>query len=313
METSRPGESPAPRRRPSRWWYVLFAVVVVAFGLVLLREDRRSILYSEFLGGLAQGRVSGPVIVGEHTVSGYLRQAGGERVAFVTAPPPGTDVVPLLQQAKVEDYTGSGEAGWNDVLPLMAGSLVLLGLFALLMMRSRGAGTIVSPMPFIRHRARFHSEKDTMITFKDVAGVDEAVEEVREVVEYLRHPGRFQALGGRVPRGVLLVGMPGTGKTLLARAVAGEASVPFLSISGADFVEMFAGVGAARVRSLFGKAKEVAPCIVFIDELDALGKVRGAGAGGGSDEREQTLNQLLVAMDGFSPNAGVIVLAATNR
>jgi cell division protease FtsH len=219
-------------------------------------------------------------------------------------------VGPLLD-GKVE-YTGATSADVWRWLPWLAAPIVLLLVLWVLAMRGQG-GANLSALHFGRHRARIHAEKDTQVTFDDVAGVDEAVEEVREIVEYLKAPQKFQALGGRVPKGVLLVGMPGTGKTLLARAVAGAAGVPFLSISGADFVEMFVGVGAARVRDLFRRAKELTPCIVFIDELDALGKARGAGATGGSEEREQTLNQLLVEMDGFEPNSGVIVLAATNR
>jgi len=244
--------APAPSlRRPSRWWYALFAAVVgVAVAWLLLRPHASPPTGSWHLGPLAFG------------------------------------------------------------LLLALAAAAFAGLLVLVRLRG-GAGE--SGPTFSRQRARIEAEVDTNVTFRDVAGIDDAVEEVREVVDYLRAPEKFQALGGRVPKGVLLVGMPGTGKTLLARAVAGEASVPFLSISGADFVEMYVGVGAARVRELFARAKELKPCIVFIDELDALGKARGGIGGGGTDEREHTLNQLLVEMDGFKPASGVIVLAATNR
>jgi cell division protease FtsH len=168
-------------------------------------------------------------------------------------------------------------------------------------------------MGFGKSRARLLTEKHGRVTFNDVAGIDEAKEELQEVVEFLKHPQKFQQVGGRIPKGVLLVGPPGTGKTLLARAIAGEANVPFFTISGSDFVEMFVGVGASRVRDMFEQAKKHAPCIVFIDEIDAVGRHRGAGLGGGNDEREQTLNQLLVEMDGFEANEGVILIAATNR
>ena len=190
----------------------------------------------------------------------------------------------------------------------MTGLLVMLFIF--MIRRMGGAG---SPMAFGRSRGKLFAQEDIEITFEDVAGIDEAVDELREVVEFLKTPEKYQMLGGRIPKGVLLVGPPGTGKTLLAKAVAGEAGVPFFSLSGSDFVEMFVGVGAARVRDMFQQAEQKAPCIIFIDELDALGKTRGSGNIGGHDEREQTLNALLVEMDGFNSNSGVIVMAATNR
>jgi cell division protease FtsH len=189
--------------------------------------------------------------------------------------------------------------------------LVLVGLW-MLMLRQAQSGSNQA-MSFGKSRARLHTETKTRVTFDDVAGVDEAKEELEEIIEFLRHPEKFQALGAKIPRGVLLLGPPGSGKTLLAKAVAGEAGVPFFSISGSEFVEMFVGLGASRVRDLFEQAKKSAPCLVFIDEIDAVGRQRGAGLGGGHDEREQTLNQLLVEMDGFDPNAGIIVIAATNR
>ncbi len=300
----------AKPRRPARWWYAVFVLLVGGIAAVIWSGGERRIPYSEFERLVQERKITGVVKVGETRVRGTMLE-GKTEVAFETLPPPETKVAALLSEAKVE-YTGAGTTDIWRYLPWLVVPLVVLALFWAFAMRGQG-GANLSALQFGRHRARIHAEKDTLVTFKDVAGVDEAVEEVREIVEYLKAPQKFQALGGRVPKGILIVGLPGTGKTLLARAVAGEASVPFLTISGADFVEMFVGVGAARVRDLFRRAKELRPCIVFIDELDALGKARGTGATGGSEEREQTLNQLLVEMDGFEPNSGVIVLSATNR
>jgi len=201
-------------------------------------------------------------------------------------------------------------SGWRSLMPMFVLMLIIMVIFFFMLRRLGGAG---SAMAFGRSRGKLIAQEDIGITFSDVAGIDEAVEELREVVDFLRSPEKYQVLGGRIPKGVLLVGPPGTGKTLLAKAIAGEAGVPFFSLSGSDFVEMFGGVGAARVRDMFQQAQAKAPCIVFIDELDALGKTRGSGVVGGHDEREQTLNALLVEMDGFSSNSGVIVMAATNR
>ena len=198
----------------------------------------------------------------------------------------------------------------STYLPLMLPVILVLAVILFMMRRLGGVG---SPMSFARSRGRLYAQEDIGVTFNDVAGIDEAVEEVREVVDFLKHPDKYQRLGGRIPKGVLLVGPPGTGKTLLAKAIAGEAGVPFFSLSGSDFVEMFVGVGAARVRDMFQQATAKAPCIIFIDELDALGKSRAGNVPGSHDEREQTLNALLVEMDGFDANAGVIVMAATNR
>ena len=195
-------------------------------------------------------------------------------------------------------------------MPMFVFTLLIVAIFFIMMRRLGGTG---SAMAFGRSRGKLYAQEDIGITFNDVAGIDEAVDELREVVDFLRSPEKYQVLGGRIPKGVLLVGPPGTGKTLLAKAIAGEAGVPFFSLSGSDFVEMFVGVGAARVRDMFQQAQAKAPCIVFIDELDALGKTRGTSVVGGHDEREQTLNALLVEMDGFSSNSGVIVMAATNR
>ena len=288
---------------------MVFSLGLLGLGWHLFSApSARTITFSRFKEHVAAGEVTGTVEIGERSVRGNLKD--GTR--FGTIPPPRTEVAPLLD-GKVT-YTGTADGSPGRGLWLVMATVVLVFFFwlASLLWRSRG-GSSLSALRFGRSRVRILAEKDTLVRFADVAGIEEAVEEVKEVVEYVRSPERFQNLGGRVPKGVLLVGMPGTGKKLLARAVAGEASVPFLSISGADFVEMFVGVGASRVRDMFAKAKELAPCILFIDELDALGKARAASSSGGSEEREHTLNQLLVAMDGFSPNAGVIVLAATNR
>ena len=217
----------------------------------------------------------------------------------------------LLRENNITEWSGASQPSpLFEWLPFLVLTALLVLLFVVMIRRMGGAG---SPMAFGRSRGKLYAQEDIDITFEDVAGIDEAVEELREVVEFLKTPEKYQTLGGRIPKGVLLVGPPGTGKTLLAKAVAGEAGVPFFSLSGSDFVEMFVGVGAARVRDMFQQAEQKAPCIIFIDELDALGKTRGSGQLGGHDEREQTLNALLVEMDGFGSNSGVIVMAATNR
>ena len=222
---------------------------------------------------------------------------------------------PLIELLRSKNNTvawtiGSEPSVWRNYIPMLVLTGILVIFFLIMMRRLGGAG---SPMQFGRSRGKLYAMEDLGVTFNDVAGIDEAVEEVREIVDFLRSPEKYQRLGGRIPKGVLLVGPPGTGKTLLAKAIAGEAGVPFFSLSGSDFVEMFVGVGAARVRDMFQQAEAKAPCIIFIDELDALGKTRGTSVVGGHDEREQTLNALLVEMDGFDSNAGVIVMAATNR
>ncbi len=222
----------------------------------------------------------------------------------------GGELIRLLKEKKI-DFAGEDEpGGWLPYMPILVMSALIVAIFFIMMRRLSGAG---SPMAFGRSRGKMYAQEDIGVTFEDVAGIDEAVEELREVVEFLKTPEKYQVLGGRIPKGVLLVGPPGTGKTLLAKAIAGEAGVPFFSLSGSDFVEMFVGVGAARVRDMFQQAESKSPCIIFIDELDALGKTRGSSIVGGHDEREQTLNALLVEMDGFDSNNGVIVMAATNR
>ena len=265
--------------------------------------------YSQFREWIKSGQViectfSGEFIRGRANVD-------GQEISFRTATIDDPELIGLLEEHQVE-FTRQPSNNWfTQLLSWVLPALIFVGIWLFLIRRmSGGSGGLMS---IGKSKAKVYMEKGTGITFDDVAGIDEAKEELLEIVEFLRTPERFQALGGRIPRGVLLVGSPGTGKTLLAKAVAGEASVPFFSLSGSDFVEMFVGVGAARVRDLFEQAKKHAPAIIFIDELDALGKARGAGSFGGHDEREQTLNQLLTELDGFDTNAGVILMAATNR
>jgi len=291
-------------------WAIILAVVVYFFlPLYRSKTPREEISYSQFLSHAEAGRIV-EVTIGDETISGRLRDGQNFRT-FV--PPNDTSYLAVLQNKgvtiKVEPKNRN--ALWPNLLSTMLPFFLLIGLW-LLMLRQAQSGSNQA-MSFGKSRARLHTENRPKVTFDDVAGVEEAKEELQEVIEFLKHPKKFQALGAKIPRGVLLVGPPGSGKTLLAKAVAGEAGVPFFSISGSEFVEMFVGVGASRVRDLFEQAKKSAPCLVFIDEIDAVGRQRGAGLGGGHDEREQTLNQLLVEMDGFDPNAGIIVIAATNR
>ena len=301
---------------------------LVLLGLLLFRNMFQEagyarVPYSEFKQAIRDGRFK-RVQIGPDVLRGYTTDVVGTPARSndpVTAPWMSTrvddpELVHLLESKKVEyeavGGSGLGEAVWIWGLPLLLGFV-----FWTWMMRRMGAGGLgqgpQSVMSFGKTRARVQAEADTGVGFDDVAGIDEAVDELREIVEFLRTPEKFRKLGGRIPKGVLLVGPPGTGKTLLARAVAGEAGVPFFSLSGSEFVEMFVGVGAARVRDLFSQAQAKAPCIIFIDELDAVGKTRSAGAAGGHDEREQTLNQMLAEMDGFDARAGLIIIAATNR
>ena len=291
-------------------WAVILAVVLYFFlPLYRTRTPREEISYSQFITYAQAGRIA-DVTIGDETITGRLKDNQSFRT-FV--PPNDTSYLALLQSRNVQIHVEpkSKSALWPSLLSTMLPFFLLIGLW-LLMLRQAQSGSNQA-MSFGKSRARLHTENRPKVTFDDVAGVDEAKEELQEVIEFLKHPKKFQALGAKIPRGVLLVGPPGSGKTLLAKAVAGEAGVPFFSISGSEFVEMFVGVGASRVRDLFEQAKKSAPCLVFIDEIDAVGRQRGAGLGGGHDEREQTLNQLLVEMDGFDPNAGIIVIAATNR
>jgi cell division protease FtsH len=295
---------------------IVFWLVIVAAGVLLWQvvkgansgAKEREINYSEFMSQVDQNNVSEVTVVG-NDVRGKFKN---DKSAFHAVVPPNYSEMykPMRDHGvniTVKDANGGSYTWLINLLPF-----VLLGALWFIMIRQMQTGGNKA-LSFGKSRARLLSMQQKKITFKDVAGVDEAKEELKEIIEFLREAQKFQKLGGRIPKGVLLVGPPGTGKTLLARAVAGEANVPFFSISGSDFVEMFVGVGASRVRDLFEQGKKNAPCIIFIDEIDAVGRHRGAGLGGGHDEREQTLNQLLVEMDGFESNDGVILIAATNR
>ncbi len=296
-----------PKARFSIWYFLITMLFIVYMQQYLFSGKVETIPYSQFKQYLDEATVD-KVTIGPDNIRGTLKGTPAREFTTVRVNDP--DLVKVLDERKVS-YSGryeskflNGLLGW--VLPL--GIFFLLWRFA---MKKMGPGMGV--MSFSKSKAKIFAQTDTRVSFDDVAGIDEAKEELQEVVEFLKTPEKFQKLGGRIPKGVLLVGPPGTGKTLLAKAVAGEAQVPFFSISGSEFVEMFVGVGAARVRDLFAQAALQAPCIIFIDELDALGKARGMNVMGGHDEREQTLNQLLVEMDGFETNQGVIIMAATNR
>ncbi|MBN9317831.1 MAG: ATP-dependent zinc metalloprotease FtsH [Devosia sp.] len=265
--------------------------------------------YSQFITDVDAGSVKS-VVITDNVVAGELTNGS----KFETVIPQGADVVSRLEDRGVSITAHQPESSpfWGMLLTSWLPFLVIIGVWFFFIRQMQGGGR-GGAMGFGKSRAKLLTETQGKITFEDVAGVDEAKQDLEEIVEFLRDPGKFQRLGGKIPRGVLLVGPPGTGKTLIARAVAGEANVPFFTISGSDFVEMFVGVGASRVRDMFEQAKKNAPCIIFIDEIDAVGRHRGAGLGGGNDEREQTLNQLLVEMDGFEANEGIILIAATNR
>lgn len=267
--------------------------------------SKTDITYSAFMKHVQQDEVKQVTIV-DNVISGKLKDGKD----FSTVAPSDDSLIPTLRARDIE-IKAELPPWWTTILSSLLPMLLIVGIWFMLMQQSQGGGGRV--MNFGKSRARRYDEDNIKITFKDVAGADEAKQELEEVVEFLKHPKKYNDLGAKIPKGVLLYGPPGTGKTLLAKAVAGEAGVPFFSISGSDFVEMFVGVGASRVRDLFEQAKKSAPCIVFIDEIDAVGRQRGAGLGGGHDEREQTLNQLLVEMDGFGANEGIIMIAATNR
>ena len=290
------------------WGIIL--LVALPFALQLWRRTPRDdISYSAFIEYVQAGQVT-QVKIGDGTVTGRLKN--GQQ--FTTNVPPGDSTFIELLKTKgvvIEVESRTRTSLWPSLLTTLLPIVLLVGLW-MLMLRQAQSGSNQA-MSFGKSRARLHTDNKPKVTFADVAGVDEAKEELQEIIEFLKYPKKFQALGAKIPRGVLLVGPPGSGKTLLAKAIAGEAGVPFFSISGSEFVEMFVGVGASRVRDLFEQAKKSVPCLVFIDEIDAVGRQRGAGLGGGHDEREQTLNQLLVEMDGFDPNSGIIVIAATNR
>ncbi len=328
----RPSGQPGPPLRPggrsfrtlSIWLLVAMALFVLTQQLFNAKTTGREISYTEFWDAAKQGRVEEVTIVSRN-VTGRLRdtpEAAGRRFHCYLPTAEDAELMKLLR-GEPFDSTGaparppatikskSDPTPWFGYVFTWMPFLLLIGLWFLLIRQMQGGGS--AALKFGKSKAKMLHEKSVRVTFADVAGADEAKQELEEVIEFLREPRKFRRLGGRIPKGVLLVGPPGTGKTLLARAVAGEAGVPFFSISGSDFVEMFVGVGAARVRDLFEQGKQNAPCIIFVDELDAVGRHRGAGLGGGHDEREQTLNQLLVEMDGFDSNEGVIMLAATNR
>ena len=301
-----------PHFRNLALWAIIGLLVVA---LVMLfqqpgqRTPIRDISYSELLTQIDQGRVHDVTIAGNEIVGHF-----NDNRPFTTYAPDDANLVPRLQAKNISISAKPNNGGGSFLVTLLLNALPLVAFLAVWIFLSRqmqgGAGRA---MGFGKSKAKLLTETQGRVTFEDVAGVDEAKEDLQEIVEFLRDPQKFQRLGGRIPRGVLLVGPPGTGKTLLARAIAGEAGVPFFSISGSDFVEMFVGVGASRVRDMFEQAKKNAPCIIFVDEIDAVGRHRGAGLGGGNDEREQTLNQLLVEMDGFEANEGIILIAATNR
>jgi cell division protease FtsH len=289
----------------------LFVLILSLFNLFSggqSTSNARAAAYSDFIAQVEAGGVNSVTLDGERILF-----RGGDGQQQVTIMPAGVDVTPTLLDNQVTIRAEPQEqSGFMSAISLWLPFLVLIGIWIFFMNRMQGGGK-GGAMGFGKSKAKLLTEKQGRVTFDDVAGIDEAKDDLEEIVEFLRNPQKFSRLGGKIPKGALLVGPPGTGKTLLARAVAGEAGVPFFTISGSDFVEMFVGVGASRVRDMFEQAKKNAPCIVFIDEIDAVGRSRGAGYGGGNDEREQTLNQLLVEMDGFEANEGIIIVAATNR
>ena len=294
-------------------WVVIALLLVVLFNLFQpggSHNTATQLAYSDFISDVNAGRVHDVTIQG-HVITGSLNDG---RTAFQTYTPDDISLVQRLTDKGVRVIAKPEESDVNPLLHYLLSwfpMLLLIGVWVFFMRQMQSGGG--RAMGFGKSRARMLTEKQGRVTFDDVAGIDEAKGELQEVVEFLKDPQKFQRLGGKIPKGVLLVGPPGTGKTLLARAIAGEANVPFFTISGSDFVEMFVGVGASRVRDMFEQGKKNAPCIIFIDEIDAVGRHRGAGLGGGNDEREQTLNQMLVEMDGFESNEGVILIAATNR
>ncbi len=289
-------------------WMVIGLIVIVLFNVFQASQPSRDkMVFSDFLKRVESGEVREVLIRGK-AVSGKL----GDGNTFRTFTADYPDLIKALKDKGVKIAVEPDDSNpWYAYVLQWVPMLLFIGVWIFFMRQMQGGGA--KALSFGKARARLISEKQNKVTFQDVAGVEEAKEELREIIEFLKDPPKFQKLGGKIPKGVLLVGPPGTGKTLLAKAIAGEANVPFFSISGSDFVEMFVGVGASRVRDLFEQGKKHAPCIIFMDEIDAVGRHRGAGLGGGHDEREQTLNQLLVEMDGFETNEGVILIAATNR
>jgi cell division protease FtsH len=304
------GKGLPPKAHFSIWYFLIVFLLFTLVQQYFLSPKVETIPYSKFKQYLAEGQVSS-LTIGPENITGKIKgkeEKKDQKFTAVRVEDP--NLVKELDDRKV-NYSGLYE---SKFLSTLLSWIIPIGLFFLIWrfaMKKMGPGMGV--MSFSKSKAKLFAQDATKVTFVDVAGIDEAKDELQEVVEFLKNPGKFQKLGGKIPKGVLLLGAPGTGKTLLAKAVAGEANVPFFSISGSEFVEMFVGVGAARVRDLFSQATASAPCIIFIDELDALGKARGVNVMGGNDEREQTLNQLLVEMDGFETNKGVIIMAATNR
>lgn len=290
--------------------YLLIIIVAVSIidAFTTNKSDKSEITYTNFMNQVQQKKVDAVQITDDHAIVGQLKDG----TSFTSYAPTDSALLPALRDADVNIIAKPPEqpSWWMSMLSNVLPILILIGVWFFIMQQTQGGGRV---MNFGKSHAKMHGEGKIKVSFKDVAGEDEAKEELSEIVEFLRNPSKYNNIGAKIPKGVLLFGPPGTGKTLLARAVAGEAGVPFFSISGSDFVEMFVGVGASRVRDLFSQAKKNAPCIVFIDEIDAVGRQRGAGLGGGHDEREQTLNQLLVEMDGFGANEGIITIAATNR
>ena len=304
------GKKPILKKTHFTIWYfvIAFLLILLIQNYFVMKKTEDVIPYSEFKQTIREGKIR-DLTVTQESISGERETEKGPR-KFTTVRVEDSDLVKELETYHVK-YTGKVDSKWlTNILSWIIPLVFFFFIWRILFSR---IGPETSVMSFGKSRAKVYAEKEKKVTFADVAGIDEAKDELKEVVEFLKTPGKFQRLGGKIPKGVLLVGMPGTGKTLLARAVAGEANVPFFSISGSDFVEMFVGVGAARVRDLFAQAQNHAPCIIFIDELDALGKARGVNPLGRHDEQEQTLNQLLSEMDGFDPNTGVIIMAATNR
>jgi cell division protease FtsH len=289
-------------------WLSLLVVIFLAWHFAQIQRKESPLKFSEFMAQVEAGQILEVTITGNEVKGRTIA-----REQFRTVAPTGYDRLldTLLAKNVNVNYEQDQTPTWANMLISWAPLIVLVGFWIFFMRQMQSGGN--KALSFGKSKAKLLANQQKKVTFKDVAGVDEAKEELQEIIEFLREPQKFQKLGGRIPKGVLLMGPPGTGKTLMARAIAGEANVPFFSISGSDFVEMFVGVGASRVRDLFEQGKKNAPCIIFIDEIDAVGRHRGAGLGGGHDEREQTLNQLLVEMDGFESNDGVILIAATNR
>src|SRR6202158_5252785 len=304
-------ESMTSNIKTAAFWVIIIMVVVLFWTVVHGAKGKQDVQlsYTNLMNDVNAGKIKTVTITG-NDLHGVYKEDNQELKATIPTAHQALDDA-MLQKGVDIHYMKENGTGWVSIL-INAIPFVLLLAFWIFMMRQMQSGGNKA-LSFGKSRARLHSSQQKKVTFKDVAGVEEAKEELQEIIEFLREPQKFQKLGGRIPKGVLLIGPPGTGKTLLARAIAGEANVPFFSISGSDFVEMFVGVGASRVRDLFEQGKKNAPCIIFIDEIDAVGRYRGAGLGGGHDEREQTLNQLLVEMDGFESNEGVILIAATNR